>query len=370
MSGLRRSSRASPRDVLHVPGRVGLEALPAAGVAKVVRDTLVPLSSDTCTATPTVAKSPTLRSSLRYVPLARSPGSGTFTSVINSAGSRAVVNGPWKKSSRGIVRSPREPCATTSAPIASSAEPQSPRGSACAKRSADGAEVAHDRVGDLRRRIAERPVTPAQEVGTLAVPVPYQSADSKPTVPHGEPVEAPAAIDVDHGPRRGEAELHERDQALASGEDLGLVAVALKDRERLVEIRRREVLEGGRVHENASSCRARPTRMPVTSTSTSWLRQPYRRRVATTLASSSAAVAMARTWPTARRRRTEGPLFSGPGLRPPRLPGRFRRTRGGARRTRRAARQRGHARSPRDRSRSPAARPGARSAARSPRRSS
>ena len=155
------------------------------------------------------------------------------------------------------------------------------------ERPADGAEVAHDRVGDLRRRIAERPVTPAQEVGTLAVPVPYQSADSKPTVPHGEPVEAPAAIDVDHGPRRGEAELHERDQALASGEDAGLVAVALQDRERLVEIRRREVLEGGRVHGNASSRRARPTRRPGTSTPTSWLRQPYRRRVAATVAPSS-----------------------------------------------------------------------------------
>ena len=66
------------------------------------------------------------------MPPARSPGSGTRTSVRISPGSSDVVNGPWKSSSIGIVRSPPGPRATTSARVASMTEPQSPCGSACA----------------------------------------------------------------------------------------------------------------------------------------------------------------------------------------------------------------------------------------------
>src|SRR5262249_47860729 len=53
----------------------------------------VPFDIATCTATPAVAKSPTLRSSFRYVPPART-GMGTRPSVISSFGCNAVRNGP------------------------------------------------------------------------------------------------------------------------------------------------------------------------------------------------------------------------------------------------------------------------------------
>ena len=84
-------------------------------------------------ATAAVAKSPTFRSSFRYVPPVRGPGSGTRTSVITSSGSSVVVNGPSDElvDARSSARRLR-PRATTSPRAASIAEPQSPCGSACA----------------------------------------------------------------------------------------------------------------------------------------------------------------------------------------------------------------------------------------------
>ncbi len=63
-----------------------------------------------------------------------------------------------------------------------------------------------------------------------------------------ELVEPGDAVEVDERARRGEAQLHQGDEALASGQDLRLVPVALEDRKRLVQARRGEVLETGRVH--------------------------------------------------------------------------------------------------------------------------
>src|SRR5262249_9070882 len=50
-----------------------------------------------------------------------------------------------------------------------------------------------------------------------------------------------------------DAELHRRNETLATGEHLGLAAVSLEDGQRLVEARRRVILERCRVHLNASS---------------------------------------------------------------------------------------------------------------------
>src|SRR5579884_22793 len=82
------------------------------------------------TATPTVAKSPTFRSSLKYVPKTRGPGSGRCTSVTISSGCKIVVSGPTKNSDAGILRSPRRLRATMCPSSASTTAPQSPWGSA------------------------------------------------------------------------------------------------------------------------------------------------------------------------------------------------------------------------------------------------
>ena len=54
--------------------------------------------------------------------------------------------------------------------------------------------------------------------------------------------------DVDDEPRRGEAELHRRNQAVAARQQLGLVAMLHEQRDRLVEGRGPVILEGCRIH--------------------------------------------------------------------------------------------------------------------------
>ncbi len=82
------------------------------------------------TATPTVAKSPTRRSSFRYPP-ARMPCAGGITaSTTISSRSSTFSNGPVTKAAIGMERRPRGPCATTEPPSASTTDAQSPCGSA------------------------------------------------------------------------------------------------------------------------------------------------------------------------------------------------------------------------------------------------
>src|SRR5207253_6846230 len=83
----------------------------------------------------------------------------------------------------------------------------------------------------------------------------HERADPEPPVRLAERVEPGDPVDVDDGPRRREAELHQRDQALSAGQDLPLVAEPFEDRQRLVERVGREVFEAGGVHPTASLCR-------------------------------------------------------------------------------------------------------------------
>src|SRR5439155_25333204 len=104
-------------------------------------------------------------------------------------------------------------------------------------------------------------VAAAQKLRPLAGPMPHEGADHEVPVFLLEPVEPLDAVDVDERPRRGDAQLHHRDQALPACQHLRLVAEALKDRDRLVETRRSEVLEGRRIHRKRllSSRKARET---------------------------------------------------------------------------------------------------------------
>src|SRR5436309_1077988 len=72
-----------------------------------------------CAATAAVAKSPTLRSSLKYAPPLRAAGAGIRISTRSSPGASAVSNGPVKNEAIGSRRWPLGPLATTSAPSAS-----------------------------------------------------------------------------------------------------------------------------------------------------------------------------------------------------------------------------------------------------------
>src|SRR5260370_7610195 len=87
--------------------------------------TLRPLNS-TWTATATVAKSPTLRSSLLYAPPAGPEGTGIRISITISFGFNVVVYGSWKKPPPRLTRSPQPDRPTSSAPTATITTPHSP----------------------------------------------------------------------------------------------------------------------------------------------------------------------------------------------------------------------------------------------------
>ena len=121
-------------------------------------------------------------------------------------------------------------------------------------RAADRAEVADDRIGDLRRRLAQDRIAVAQELRALARLVPHERADPECASVLGERVEAGDPVDVDEHLRRGEAQLQERDEALPARQHLRLVAALGEDCERLVERFCCHVVERCRVH--AASCAA------------------------------------------------------------------------------------------------------------------
>jgi hypothetical protein len=64
------------------------------------------------------------------------------------------------------------------------------------------------------------------------------------------------AADVDEDGRLGQAQLHERQQAVAAGEELGLVPVLGDQRDRFVGRAGADVVELGRDHEGPPSAAA------------------------------------------------------------------------------------------------------------------
>ena len=73
-------------------------------------------------------------------------------------------------------------------------------------------------------------------------------ADPQVVVGLDDPVEPADRLEVDQHPGLAEAELQQRDQAVAAGEELGLALSLVQDPDRLVEARRPYVLERSRNH--------------------------------------------------------------------------------------------------------------------------
>ena len=153
------------------------------------------------------------------------------------------------------MRSPSGPRACSSAPIASSAEPQSPCGSACASEPQTVPRLRTIGSEIMRRRVPEGRERPVEELGPLAGLVADERADAQAAVARdGERVEVRDPVDVDERRRRGEgAELQHRDQALAAGQHLRLPVEPFEDPDSLLERVRREVLEAARVQETPPS---------------------------------------------------------------------------------------------------------------------
>jgi hypothetical protein len=115
------------------------------------------------------------------------------------------------------------------------------------QRAPDRAALAYAHVADLPYRLGEHRSALGDELGVLEVDVPNQRRENEPAV--GELDRALVGpADVDERGRRREVQHHHRNQALAAGDHVGLVAELLEALDRLGPRLRAEIVEGGRVH--------------------------------------------------------------------------------------------------------------------------
>ena len=101
-------------------------------------------------------------------------------------------------------------------------------------RAADRAAVAHLVVADLRGDGAQHAALGGEQVAGLDVAVAGQRADRDVVAGVADVGEVVEPADVDEDGGRREAQLHERQQRHAAGEELGVVAVLGERRERLL----------------------------------------------------------------------------------------------------------------------------------------
>ena len=134
------------------------------------------------TATPTVAKSPTRRSSFRYPPDLAPRAAGTTASTAISSCSSTFWKGPVTNSASGMARLPPGPCAITEPPSASITEAQSPCGSAW---HSDPTSVPRLRTSGSATSGAAAAIVgwvPLSRSGELQVGVPAERADAQAAV--------------------------------------------------------------------------------------------------------------------------------------------------------------------------------------------
>ena len=111
-----------------------------------------------------------------------------------------------------------------------------------------GAAVADDRVGDVQQGLAQQREGGVGALVPLQLGVPDEGADAHRVLPHLDVAEAGHPVDVDQVGRRGEAHVEDRDEALAAGEDLAVVAHLSEDGDGLIDAARCVVHEGRGLH--------------------------------------------------------------------------------------------------------------------------
>ena len=113
---------------------------------------------------------------------------------------------------------------------------------------ADGATITDLRVRDVRQRFTKHGKIPGQAGVVLERAIAGQRADAGAATGSADPGQFADLIDVDQDGRPGQAKIHGRYQALATGEKLRLVAVFGLQQERLLQRRCRNIFERGGLH--------------------------------------------------------------------------------------------------------------------------
>ena len=202
-------------------------------------------------ATPPSAKSPRRIGHLVQARAACAPATAEARSPsASSSGASAVVSAATKKSSAATVRRPRALRSVSWAPSAtitagSSAGRIGMREAAARACRACGSGRWPTK-GMAWASSGQRSRT---SVGALQRALPDEGADAQAAVGPGDHGgQRGHAIDVDHVARPGEAEVEHGHQALPAGQDLGPVAVAGEETERLLDRGGVVIAESGRLH--------------------------------------------------------------------------------------------------------------------------
>ncbi len=116
------------------------------------------------------------------------------------------------------------------------------------QRPPDRAPVAHLGVADEAGHVGQDRHLGGEQCAPLQITVAGQRADRHVVAAVSDVGQVRQAADVDEDGRRGQAELHQRQQGMASGQEFGVVAVLGEERERLVGGAGPQVVESGGDH--------------------------------------------------------------------------------------------------------------------------
>ena len=144
-----------------------------------------------------------------------------------------------------------------------------------AQAAADGPAVPDLEVPDPRERVGQERRVPGGERAPLHGALSGHRPDGEAAGPDPDVRQLRDAVEVDQPLGRGEAHVQERDEALAPGEELRLVAVLRELGDGLVDRADGRVLEDGGLHSRGHSGRGR--RASSTRSTSAWSR-PARRR--------------------------------------------------------------------------------------------
>ena len=151
---------------------------------------------------------------------------GTLISVRTSSGCRSVSRKPWKKSVAAMVRRSLRSDRGEGGAQGQAGRRQVRRRVAVGDRSADGAPVAHLGIADLPGDVGQQRHVTLQHLADLEVPVAGQGADDHPVAVLADVGQIGQPADVDQHRRRRQAQLHQRQQRVAAGQQLGVFAVS------------------------------------------------------------------------------------------------------------------------------------------------
>jgi hypothetical protein len=113
---------------------------------------------------------------------------------------------------------------------------------------ADGGEVAYYRIGDDLRGVVEQGIARPDQLGLFQLRFARERADPEKPMSLTDARQTRDSVDVHDVRGVREPELHQRDEALASREDLGVLAEPDQERRRLADRGRCVIVERGRNH--------------------------------------------------------------------------------------------------------------------------